>query len=137
MTGILNVVLAIFGPLIMRYVPPASLLVPIGAIGFSFLGINEVIGSFGQPIIGFLPLLFLFIGWFANVKLGGFIPPAFTVIAIGTILAWIDPVTRYVSHLDFLIGFLMRPTDMRAMCSLYCFQKLSHACLPVGRAALG
>jgi AGZA family xanthine/uracil permease-like MFS transporter len=78
----------------MRYVPPASLLVPIAGIGFSFLGVREITGNFGQPIVGFLPLLFIFIGWYAQVKLLGCLPPAFTAMAIGTALAWIDPVTR-------------------------------------------
>eukprot|EP00232_Nephroselmis_pyriformis_P030957 CAMPEP_0182861686 /NCGR_PEP_ID=MMETSP0034_2-20130328/5634_1 /TAXON_ID=156128 /ORGANISM="Nephroselmis pyriformis, Strain CCMP717" /LENGTH=596 /DNA_ID=CAMNT_0024993643 /DNA_START=36 /DNA_END=1826 /DNA_ORIENTATION=+ len=92
--GILNIIVGFVGPEVIKFVPPASLLVPIAGIGFAFLAIGQVVCNFAQPIVGFLPILFVFIGWGAKVKIGGFVPEAFTVIAVGTIVAWIDPVMR-------------------------------------------
>mmetsp|Transcript_30722 Transcript_30722/g.75375 ORF Transcript_30722/g.75375 Transcript_30722/m.75375 type:complete len:685 (-) Transcript_30722:473-2527(-) len=94
--GLLQVGLAAFGPALIRIVPPAALLVPIAGIGLTFLGLDFMVGNFAQPIVGFLPLLFLWVGWHAGVKVLSVIPPPFTVMAVGTVLAWIDPVTRGV-----------------------------------------
>lgn len=55
---------------------------------------NSQTANFGNPIVGFLPLMFVFVGWYANIKLFGLIPEAGTIIIIGTVLAWIDPTTR-------------------------------------------
>lgn len=42
--GVMNVILALGGPIIMSVLPPAALLVPIAGIGFSFLGIGQMVG---------------------------------------------------------------------------------------------
>eukprot|EP00283_Hemiselmis_rufescens_P021848 CAMPEP_0173438638 /NCGR_PEP_ID=MMETSP1357-20121228/20522_1 /TAXON_ID=77926 /ORGANISM="Hemiselmis rufescens, Strain PCC563" /LENGTH=636 /DNA_ID=CAMNT_0014403947 /DNA_START=20 /DNA_END=1927 /DNA_ORIENTATION=- len=110
--GILNIVFGMIGPVIMQAVPPAALLVPIAGIGFSFLGVGQITACLGQPIVGFLPLLFVFIGWFAHIKIGGVVPEALTVILLGTVLGWIDPITRGVGGVD---GYgLIRKTELAA-----------------------
>lgn len=90
-TGLISTVLAFFGPLILRLVPPAALLVPIAGIGIAFLGLEQVTNSFAAPIVGYSTVMWVFIGWYAGVRLGyGSIrcPEALQVILIGIVLGW-------------------------------------------------
>jgi AGZA family xanthine/uracil permease-like MFS transporter len=50
-TGLISVFLGIFGPLILRVIPPAALLVPIAGIGISFLGLEQLSNSIAAPIV--------------------------------------------------------------------------------------
>ena len=52
LTGGISTVLAFFGPLILRYVPPGALLVPIAGIGIAFLGLEQLTYSAAAPIVG-------------------------------------------------------------------------------------
>jgi AGZA family xanthine/uracil permease-like MFS transporter len=91
LTGLISTVLAMFGPLILRYVPPAALLVPIAGIGIAFLGMEQVTASIAAPIVGYMAILFVFLGWYAGVRVGygSFrLPEALQVILVGVILGW-------------------------------------------------
>lgn len=90
-TGLISTVLAFFGPLILRYVPPAALLVPIAGIGVAFLGLEQVTNSIGAPLVGYPAILFVFLGWYAGVRLGYGpyrLPEALQVILVGMIMGW-------------------------------------------------
>lgn len=90
-TGLISVVLAIVGPLILSYVPPAALLVPIAGIGVAFLGLEQVTNSIGAPLVGYPAMLFVFLGWYAGVRLGYGpyrLPEALQVILVGMIMGW-------------------------------------------------
>ena len=84
-------VLAFFGPLILLYVPPAALLVPIAGIGIAFLGLEQISYSLAAPFVGYYAIMFVFIGWYAGVRVGyrSFrLPEALQVILVGTALGW-------------------------------------------------
>jgi adenine/guanine/hypoxanthine permease len=88
----ISTVLSFFGPLILKYVPPAALLVPIAGIGIAFLGLEQIGPSIAAPIVGYYAIMFVFIGWYAGVKVGyGFfrLPEALQVILVGAILGWV------------------------------------------------
>jgi AGZA family xanthine/uracil permease-like MFS transporter len=90
-TGMISVVLGCFGRLILKVVPPAALLVPIAGIGVSFLGLEQLSYSAAAPLVGYPAIMWVYLGWFANVKIGYGpyrIPEAVTVILIGVILGW-------------------------------------------------
>lgn len=90
-TGLISTVLALFGPLILRYVPPAALLVPIAGIGVAFLGLEQVTNSIGAPLVGYPAILFVFLGWYAGVRFGFGnyrLPEALQVILVGMIMGW-------------------------------------------------
>jgi hypothetical protein len=50
-TGLFSIVLGAIGPLILKVVPPAALLVPIAGIGISFLGLEQLSYSVAAPIV--------------------------------------------------------------------------------------
>lgn len=90
-TGLISTVLAFFGPLILEYVPPAALLVPIAGIGIAFLGMEQVTNSIAAPLVGYPAMLFVFLGWYAGVRLGFGnyrLPEALQVILVGMIMGW-------------------------------------------------
>jgi AGZA family xanthine/uracil permease-like MFS transporter len=91
-TGIINFVLAFFGPQIIKYMPTAALLVPIASIGFAFLGVQQIIPSMAVPLVGIVCMFLVFIGWFAGGQLtiGKFkCPPALQIIVVGSVIGWI------------------------------------------------
>ena len=90
-TGLVSTVLSAFGPLLLRWVPPAALLVPIAGIGFAFLGGEQISHSLAAPIVGYNAIIWVFLGWYAGVRLGFGnyrIPEALQVILVGVILGW-------------------------------------------------
>jgi hypothetical protein len=90
-TGLILIFLGCFGRLILKVVPPAALLVPIAGLGISFLGLEQLSYSISAPIVGYPTIMWVYLGWFANIKIGYGkfrIPEAVTVILIGVILGW-------------------------------------------------
>lgn len=90
-TGLISIVLGIFGRTILKVVPPAALLVPIAGIGFAFLGLAQLSNSIAAPIVGYQTIIWVYLGWYAGIRMGygSFrIPEAVQVISIGVILGW-------------------------------------------------
>ena len=96
--GIINLVLGILlaVPVIqqafMKYVPIAALTIPVAGVGLTWLAINQIAGNFATPVAGFLPLFFVFIGYFAKTsfKIGPITLPLILPIVIpGYILGWV------------------------------------------------
>jgi AGZA family xanthine/uracil permease-like MFS transporter len=91
-TGLLSVVFGIIGPTLLRMIPPAALLVPIAGIGFSFLGLEQLTTTLAAPLVGYLAIMWVYLGWYAGVKIGWGkfrIPEAVTVILVGVVMGWI------------------------------------------------
>lgn len=96
-TGLISTVLAVFGPLILKYVPPAALLVPIAGIGIAFLGLEQISYSLAAPIVGYYAILWVFMGWYAGVRIGFSwfrLPEALQVILVGTLLGWMTGLNK-------------------------------------------
>jgi AGZA family xanthine/uracil permease-like MFS transporter len=90
-TGIISIFLGCFGMQILKFVPPAGLLVPIAGIGIAFLGLENVANSVSAPLVGYNALLWVYLGWYAGVKIGykNFrLPEALQVIIVGVIMGW-------------------------------------------------
>jgi len=90
-TGVISVVLGVFGGLILKAVPPAGLVVPVAGIGIAFLGLEQLSQSVAAPIVGYPAVVFVYLGWFAGIKLGWGkwqIPEALMVILVGIVLGW-------------------------------------------------
>jgi adenine/guanine/hypoxanthine permease len=90
-TGLISLFLGIFGRTLLKVVPPAGLLVPIAGIGFAFLGLEQLTNSIAAPIVGYSTIMWVYLGWYANVRIGYGkyrIPEAVQVILIGVILGW-------------------------------------------------
>lgn len=90
-TGLISVVLGFFGPLILKVVPPAALLVPIAGIGIAFLGLEQLTASIAAPVVGYSAIMWVYLGWYAFVRVGygdWRCPEALQVILVGVILGW-------------------------------------------------
>lgn len=90
--GILSVVFGIFGDLVLRVTPAATLLTSLAGIGVAFLGISQATATFANPVVGLLPLYLMAIGYFADVKFSGPIPISLVIITVGVILGACDEV---------------------------------------------
>jgi len=91
-TGIISVALGLIGPIMLKVVPPAGLMVPIAGIGFAFLGLEQLSYSIAAPIVGFNTIMWVYLGWYSGIKLGWGkfrCPEALMIILIGTVLGWI------------------------------------------------
>jgi AGZA family xanthine/uracil permease-like MFS transporter len=90
-TGLLSCVLGFFGPLILRVVPPAALLVPITGVSVAFLGLQQLVSCLAAPIVGFNTIFWVYLGWYAHVRVGvgkWRMPEALQVIFVGVMLGW-------------------------------------------------
>lgn len=58
-TGIISAVLGGIGPQILRFVPPAGLLVPIAGIGIAFLGLEQLTNSIKAPLVGYSAIMWV------------------------------------------------------------------------------
>lgn len=90
-TGLISVFLGFFGRAILKAVPPAALLVPIGGIGVAFLGLEQLSNSLAAPLVGYQTIMWVFLGWYSGIKLGFGnyrCPEALMVIIVGVALGW-------------------------------------------------
>lgn len=58
-TGLISAVLGAIGPQILKFVPPAGLLVPIAGIGIAFLGLEQLSGSIRAPLVGYSAIMWV------------------------------------------------------------------------------
>lgn len=90
-TGLISIVLGCFGMQILKFVPPAGLLVPIAGVGIAFLGLENIANSVSAPLVGYNAILWVYLGWYAGVRIGykNFrLPEALQVIIVGCIMGW-------------------------------------------------
>jgi len=88
-TGLISIFLGILGPIVLKVVPAAALMVPIAGIGIAFLGLEQLSNSIAAPIVGYYAILWVYLGWYAMIKVGWGkyrIPEALMVIIVGTAL---------------------------------------------------
>ncbi|CAN0344518.1 unnamed protein product, partial [Ascophyllum nodosum] len=97
-SGIISVILGPLGWQMLTVIPPAALLVPLAGVAFAFLGLEQAVAPFGAPMVGFPTIMFMFLGWFANIRIGwgNFrIPEALQqVILVGVALGWITGLNK-------------------------------------------
>ena len=87
----INCGFGIFGPWILRIVPPHILLIPAAGICIAFLGLEQITKSFAAPIVGINALFWVYLSWYANVRIGWGkwrMPEALQVLIVGVVLGW-------------------------------------------------
>lgn len=62
-TGIIILVLCLFGEFIRRNIPAVALLSSISAVGFTYLSLNQFIPVASVPIVSFLPFAVVILGY--------------------------------------------------------------------------
>ena len=90
-TGLISIFLGCFGNQLLKFIPPAGLLVPIAGIGIAFLGLENIANSVSAPLVGYNTIMWVYLGWYAGVRIGykNFrLPEALQVIIVGVIMGW-------------------------------------------------
>lgn len=88
-SGLMELVAAIFGGWLRQHTPRAALLSTLAGIAITFIAMGFVFQAFANPAIGLLPLLIILLGYAGKVKLPLGLPAGFVAVVIGTALAWI------------------------------------------------
>lgn len=98
-TGIILLVLCIFGEFIRQNIPSVALLSSISGLGFVFLSLNEYLQVAASPIVSFVPFSIVMLGFFGGVTYGPF-PVAFVALLIGTALGWATSLNQASAVVD-------------------------------------
>ena len=67
--GFISLILGAFGPWVVRTIPAAGLFVPVAGVGIAFLGLQQVAYCTAAPIVGFNAMLWVYLGWYAGVRI--------------------------------------------------------------------
>ncbi len=86
--GIMELVAAFFGDLLLRHTPRAALLSSLAGIAITFIAMGFVFQIFAAPALGLLPMLLILICYAGRLKLPLGLPAGFVAVAAGTLLAW-------------------------------------------------
>ena len=66
MTGVILLLLCVFGEFIRKNTPSVALLSSISGIGFTYLALNEYLPVAASPIVSFVPFAIVMLGYFAG-----------------------------------------------------------------------
>ncbi len=89
-SGICEGLGAFVGEKIRKISPRAALLATLSGIAIVFIALNHTLPVWEKPIIAFVPLAFILIGYFSGIKLPFRIPAGLYAIILGSIIAWIS-----------------------------------------------
>lgn len=73
---------------VKRATPRAALLATLAGIAITFIAMDFCFRIFADPIVGLVPLAFIFIQYIGRVYLPANIPAGLVAVAVGTSLAW-------------------------------------------------
>ncbi|CAF3346222.1 unnamed protein product [Rotaria sp. Silwood2] len=86
-TGIVLLLLCVFGEFIRKNTPSVALLSSISGLGYAILALNEYLPIAETPIVAFIPFTIVMLGYFGGVTYGP-LPIAFVALVAGTALSW-------------------------------------------------
>ena len=67
-TGVIILILCLFGEFIRRNVPSVALLSSLSAVGFTYLALGQYLSIAATPIVSFLPFAIVMTGYFSGSK---------------------------------------------------------------------
>eukprot|EP00931_Biecheleriopsis_adriatica_P078470 TRINITY_DN5192_c0_g1_i1.p1 TRINITY_DN5192_c0_g1~~TRINITY_DN5192_c0_g1_i1.p1 ORF type:complete len:591 (-),score=129.81 TRINITY_DN5192_c0_g1_i1:156-1928(-) len=85
--GLIGAVAGFFGPMMVRVAPKTALLIALAGIGFTWLGISQLVACFGTGFAGLLPLAASLVLFFSKVEIQG-VPSAVVIAALGALVGW-------------------------------------------------
>lgn len=88
-SGFITTLCGFAGPLIVKVAPAASLMVALAGLGFTYLGIGQIIACFEVGHLGLLPLGVALITFFGDVKTSP-LPAAVMVMVVGSLTGWLS-----------------------------------------------
>lgn len=89
--GLIEVIGAFIGPFLKASVPSGAILAPMAGVGITFLGVNPLMNILDSataknPIVGFIPLILIWVSYFGTTKLMGPLPAVGMAVIIGAVL---------------------------------------------------
>ena len=91
-SGIIECAGAFVAERIRQAAPRAALLSTLAGIAIGFISMPFVFKAFAEPLVGLVPLVIIFIAYFARVQFKGGLPGGLLAVLVGTALAWISGV---------------------------------------------
>lgn len=85
--GAVEVLCAIVGPQIQKGVPIVALLTSLASIGFSYLLTGPFQSEAAKPMLSFVCIFIVFLGYFSGVKWMG-VPTSVVVMIVGIVIGW-------------------------------------------------
>src|SRR5262245_43331030 len=89
LSGVMEVVGAFCGDWLRRHTPRAALLSALAGVAVTLIAMGFVFQLFANPIVGFLPMMLILIGYASRVKMPFGVPVGLLAVLLGTAIAWL------------------------------------------------
>ena len=88
LSGIMEIIGAFCGDWLRRYTPRAALLSALAGVAVTLIAMGFVFQLFANPIIGFLPMMLILVGYSSRIRLPLNLPVGLAAVLLGTAIAW-------------------------------------------------
>jgi adenine/guanine/hypoxanthine permease len=89
LSGVMEIAGAFCGDWLRRHTPRAALLSALAGIAVTLIAMGFVFQLFATPLIAFLPMMLILIGYASRVKLPLGLPVGLVAVLVGTVAAWV------------------------------------------------
>jgi AGZA family xanthine/uracil permease-like MFS transporter len=89
LSGVMEIIGAFCGDWLRRHTPRAALLSALAGIAVTLIAMGFVFQLFAAPLIGFLPMMLILVGYSSRVKLPLSLPVGLLAVLVGTGTAWL------------------------------------------------
>nr|VFJ43081.1 MAG: putative MFS transporter, AGZA family, xanthine/uracil permease [Candidatus Kentron sp. DK] len=86
--GIIEFLGSFVGGYIRRITPRAAMLGTLAGIAITFIAMKPTLGIWENPLIGFVPMTIILIGFVARVAMPLHVPVGLLAVVAGTVIAW-------------------------------------------------
>ncbi|HZR17334.1 MAG TPA: NCS2 family permease [Verrucomicrobiae bacterium] len=88
LNGVMEMIGALCGDWLRRHTPRAALLSALAGVAVTLIAMGFVFQLFANPVIGFLPMMLILVGYAGRLKLPLNLPIGFAAVFLGTAMAW-------------------------------------------------
>ena len=88
LSGVMEIAGAFCGDWLRRHTPRAALLSALAGVAVTLIAMSFVFQLFANPVIGFLPMMLILVGYSSRLKLPFNLPVGFAAVLLGTAIAW-------------------------------------------------
>jgi adenine/guanine/hypoxanthine permease len=88
LSGVMEIAGAFCGDWLRRHTPRAALLSALAGVAVTLIAMSFVFQLFANPVIGFLPMMLILIGYSSRIKLPLNLPVGLVAVLLGTVIAW-------------------------------------------------
>jgi AGZA family xanthine/uracil permease-like MFS transporter len=88
LSGVMEIIGAFCGDWLRRHTPRAALLSALAGVAVTLIAMGFVFQLFANPVIAFLPMMLILVGYSSRLKLPFNLPVGFAAVLLGTAIAW-------------------------------------------------